>query len=317
MRRSCLRTLLIVLPLLLAAAEAAAQRTTSAEVESKTLKTKDGVELNITYYASSVGKDATPVILLHDLKGTGRDFARLARRLQQPEEDDKHESFAVVTVDLRGHGDSRKQTNRGRTRELDSAKLSVQDMRGMVLGDMEAVRKFLVTENDAGKLNLNRLSIVGAGLGAIVAVNFAANDWAAPQLATIKQGQDVKALVLVSPEWKIKGLSMQNALKQYGVQREVAMMMPFGNEKRNISRNVERVYGQLDRYHSDARQITSKELASVLEELPGLLSLGFNTELQGAELFKRAGKRADGLVALFLQQHTVSDEYSYSVRRQK
>ena len=73
------------------------------------MQTKDGVDLSITYYASSVGKDATPVILLHDYKDTQGMFSSLAQRLQSPGEEDKHASFAVVTVDLRGHGASTKQ----------------------------------------------------------------------------------------------------------------------------------------------------------------------------------------------------------------
>ena len=62
--------------------------------------------------------------------------------------------------------------------------------------DMEAVRKFLVDKNDAGELNLNKLCLVGSGMGASVAANWAVQDWSAPPLAVGKQGQDVKALVL-------------------------------------------------------------------------------------------------------------------------
>ena len=44
----------------------------------------------------------------------------------------------------------------------------------MSLMDMEAVRSFLVGKNDKEELNLNRLCIVGLGMGATVAVNWAA-----------------------------------------------------------------------------------------------------------------------------------------------
>lgn len=293
-----------------------AQRAPSTPApESKTLKTKDGVSLSVTYFASTAGRDAAPVILVHDLKGSGRDFTRLARRLQQPQEGDTHESFAVVTLDLRGHGDSRKQAYRGRERELDAARLSVEDMRAMVLGDMEAVRKFLVTENDAGKLNLNRVSLVGTGLGALVATNFAANDWAAPKLASVKQGQDVKAIVMISPEWKVNGLEMTRALRQPGVQREVAVMMHYGQEDRDAKRNASRIYSQLDRYHSDA---TESEAGTFLRDnstMPSLASLGYKTKLQGGQLLKQAGPRVDAMIADFLTQQAAAGAFPYSVRR--
>ena len=92
----------------------------------------------------------------------------LAQRLQSPGQEDSHPSFAVVTVDLRGHGGSIKQTApNGATREIDAARINKQDIVGM-LADMEAVRSFLVGKNDAGELNLNKLSLVGIGMGATV-----------------------------------------------------------------------------------------------------------------------------------------------------
>ena len=200
-----------------------AQKEEAKEPEVVTFTTKDGVTLKGTFYASSLGKQATPVILLTDWKDSRSVYANLAKRLQRPSEKDSHKSFAVLTVDLRGHGDSTKQQlPNGKTKRLDAAKVGRKELAAMVQFDMAAARKFLVTKNDAGQLNLNRLSIVGAGLGASVATNFAALDWSYPPLAVGKQGQDVKALVLVSPRWSYKGLILQNALRQPGVQRKVA-----------------------------------------------------------------------------------------------
>ena len=80
-------------------------------------------------------------------------------------------------------------------------------------------------KNDQGEINLNELSIIGVGLGASVATIWAAHDWAYPPLAVGKQGQDVKALVLVSPRWKNNGLLIQKAVQQRDVQREIALIM--------------------------------------------------------------------------------------------
>lgn len=318
-RHSSLRRFCCLLLLCLAfaslASEASAQRKSKTpEPETQKLTTKDGVELSVTYYASTLGKKAAPVILVHDEKGSRHDFKRLATRLQKPEPGDEHKSFAVVTVDLRGHGDSRRQNKRGREIELDAAKLSVQDVSGMVLGDLESVRKLLVKENDDGKLNLNRLGMVGIGMGAVVATNFAARDWAVPKLASVKQGQDVKAIVMISPEWKIKGLGMQQALRQSGVQRNVATMIHYGNENRGMKRTVDRVYGQLDRYHDDAVESGPAEVLKSKDPMASLLTVGYKTKLQGAELLKRGGDRVDRMIAKFLQQHTEDDDYDYSKR---
>ena len=115
------------------------------------LTTKDGVELSITYYPSraakdpAIGKQVTPVVLLHDEKDTQGMFASLASKLQAAGQPGGQSSFAVVTVDLRGHGASTRQTAfNGQTRQLDAAKLNRADLLAMSTQDMEAVRSFLV-----------------------------------------------------------------------------------------------------------------------------------------------------------------------------
>ena len=164
-------------------------------------------------------------MILHDQQDSRAAYDAIARKLQQPHGEDG-ESFAVITVDLRGHGSSTKQLLRnGSARELDAAKLKKSDFEAMVQYDMKAVRAFLVDKNDQGEINLNELSIIGVGLGASVATIWAAHDWAYPPLAVGKQGQDVKALVLVSPRWKNNGLLIQKAVQQRDVQRKIALIM--------------------------------------------------------------------------------------------
>ena len=48
--------------------------------------------------------------------------------------------------------------------------------KAMVTCDMEAVKKFLWERNNAGELNIDKLCVVGAEMGASVAVNFALAD---------------------------------------------------------------------------------------------------------------------------------------------
>ena len=274
-----------------------------------TLETKDGVKLVCTYYQSTAGKDATPVVMLGDLKDSRAVFDELARRMQGPGDEDQHPSFAVLTVDLRGHGDSTKQVARnGASRELDAAKLGREDLTAMVTMDMEAVRKFLVEKNDAGELNINRLSIVGSGLGASVAVNWAAVDWSAPPLAVGKQGQDVKALVLISPEWSYKGLQMNNALRHPGLREKVGFFIMYGAEDRSHTADAKRIEKQLERYHPEPDSLPEGEPHS-------LALIGPNTKLQATKFLTEAGADAQNAIIKFLMVHVVKEDYEWTARK--
>jgi pimeloyl-ACP methyl ester carboxylesterase len=272
------------------------------------LVTKDGVTLTITYYESLVGKEAVPIVMLTDWKDARSVYDSLARRLQNPGENDKFPSFAVVTVDLRGHGDSTKQVlPTGAKRELDAAKLGRQDFAAMITQDMEAVRKFLVDKNDAGQLNLNKLSLLGAGMGASIATNWAAIDWSAPPLAVKKQGQDVKALILVSPEWKWQSVPVQEALRQPGLREKVAVMMMYGKRDRGIAADVKRIYTQLEKLHPEPPAGSKKSR--------DLVVLPADNSLQGTQLLKEAGPAAEQRITGFLNEHVVAAEHSWLQRR--
>ncbi len=299
---------LLLLTLILAAPCAAAPR---GKVEPPTivdLTTKDGVNLKVTYYQASPGKDTAVVVLLPDLKDSRGLMGGLAKRLQSPGKDDKHKPMSAVTVDLRGHGDSvSRSLPGGRTAEISASRLRKADYGAMVLEDMEAVRRFLVEKNNAGELNLNRLSIVGAGLGASVATNWAATDWAAPPLALVKQGQDVKALVLISPRWNFSGLAIQDALRQRGVASQVAFLILYGNEDRKFASDASRIYDQLAR----GRAISTSDS----KELTDLMKIDTaETKLQGSQLMKQGGPKFEDLIIRFISKHSIEPDYPWIER---
>ncbi len=280
-----------------------------------TMKTKDGVELAGTYYPSSAGKDATPVICLPDWKDSRAVYDQLARRMQSSGQGDDadrggdHPSFAVLTVDLRGHGDSTTQRGPGgATRKLDAAKLDRKDLLAMVEYDMSAVRSFLVDENDDGKLNINKLAIVGAGLGASVAVNWAAVDWSYPPLAVGKQGQDVKALVLISPEWSFKGLQLNKALRHPGVREQIAFLVMYGGGDRSNTGDAKRIEKQLERYHPRPQSLPEGEPHSLTVLAP-------DTKLQGTKFLTQAGAPAEEAIIKFLSVHDADQDYEWTRRR--
>lgn len=256
---------------------ATAQRSFRASApEEIKLTTKDGVKLAATYYPSSLGKEAVPVVMLHDFKESRTVFNNLAEALQEGGEG--RDSRAVITVDLRGHGESTVQVSGdGRIRDLDASRLRPSDFQDMVAQDMEAVRRFLVEENDAGKLNLNNLCLVGAGMGANVATYWAAVDWAAPRLAALKQGQDVKALVLASPEWSFQGLRLLRPLKQPNVRKDVSFFIVYGDQVSQAKEDANTVYKNLSKYHPEPPR-------SKIRELKDLFLINLPTKLQGTML---------------------------------
>ena len=81
-------------------------------------------------------------------------------------------------------------------------------------GDVEMCKAFLMEKNNNKELNIDKLCLVGAEMGAVVAVDWAARDWSWPILPGRKQGQDVKALVLLSPEWSFKGMTIGPAINK-------------------------------------------------------------------------------------------------------
>lgn len=253
-----------------------ASRTFAANSEEIKLETKDGVRLAITYYPSDKGKDAVPVVMLHDFKESRNVYHNLAESLQSPSSNGG--SRAVITVDLRGHGESTVQRSRdGRTRSLEAARLRPVDFQDMVAQDLEAVRRFLVQENNKGQLNLNSLCLVGSGMGASVATYWSAVDWSAPRLATLKQGQDVKALVLLSPEWGFQGLPLLKPLRQPGVRQQVSFLIVYGAQMSKAKKDATLVNKNLAKFHPEPPRDKIKELKDLfLVDLP--------TKLQGTAL---------------------------------
>jgi pimeloyl-ACP methyl ester carboxylesterase len=172
------------------------------------LITKDEVRLQATYYPSSEGKDAIPVIILHDAKTDRNAYHALAMALQA-------DGMAVIVPDMRGFGESTKIRQFGGQPdiEFDAKKMGTVGFGRMVTTDMEKIKSFLKDENDAGKLNLNQLCVIAVGdLGCAIAINWTYGDWNFQDLNTIKQSKDVHALILVSPESNFKNLQIPKIL---------------------------------------------------------------------------------------------------------
>lgn len=279
-----------------------------------TLTTKDGVQLQATYYPSSAGRQAVPVVMLHDFNETRAVFDPLARALQNPPTPasptaPQIASRAVLAVDLRGHGGSKfSQTADGSTVELESNRFQPGDFRAMVDLDMEAVRSFLVEQNDIGQLNLNSLGLVGSGMGANVALLWAAKDWAAPPLPVRKQGQDVKALVLLSPRWNFNGLMLRDPLRFPPIQRQLSVLLAYGAEDREVSKDCQDVIKILSKHHPEPP-------ADRVEQLKDFFVYAPETNLQGTKLLTSDAFGIGQKIFNFLEARLGRQAFPYSIRK--
>jgi pimeloyl-ACP methyl ester carboxylesterase len=270
--------------------------------EVVSLITRDGVQLRMTYFPSAKkagteeAKQVSPVILLHDHKATRAVFNSLAQRLQATGDAKKGPAFAVVGVDLRGHGESTKQQfPNGEDATIDFAKPNKPGLIAMAAYDMEAVRSFLIGKNDAGELNLNKLCIVGVGMGANVGANWALQDWLAPPLAIGKQGQDVKALVLISPKWSYTGLSFQAPMKSRALKERVAWLIAYGAQDPKAKSDVTRIEKQLERFHPKPAQVAAQPAGS-------LQIIAWPSKLQGGTLLAQVGQPLETKLIEFLSE---------------
>ena len=212
--------LLLISTLLAGSAVKAQDNKKDKEVEDKTVYAVDGWPLKLTYYKSTKGKDAAVVVLLHPKKES-----RMVWTAKGGFAETLHTNgFAVIALDLRKHGQSKdrdgteEDTPKSTTDKEKSSKKSTGgdlkpgDYVGMV-ADVEAVKKFIFEEHQKGHLNMRKTAIVAPAMSAAIAVAFTANDWAkkpyddAPTLAArTPRGQDVQALVLLSPDSALPGV---------------------------------------------------------------------------------------------------------------
>lgn len=269
------------------------------DVSGTELMTSDGVQLRATFFPGEEDQETVPVILLHSWKADRREYIHLAPFLQK-------KGYSVLVPDLRGHGLSTQQVAgfgaRRQTRELDAAKFRGPEFAAMARYDMAALRRFLLKKNNDKELNLNKLVVVGSEMGASVAIAWAVHDWSIPNYphAGIKQGQDVKGLVLLSPKWSQPGINVSAALNGPIVGVRLQLMIAVGKQDSKCYR--------------DARQFDSK----MKSMRPGNKDLPLNessfwyfpleTDRQGAEILAVPSLKLHDHIAAFIQLRVVRAE---------
>lgn len=237
--------------------------------EDITLETDDRVLLRATWYAGTLGKEAVPIILLHDGRGNRTQMLDLAKYLQL-------QGHAALALDLRGFGQSTSSALNP-TVKIDHEKFRGPDWLLIGSQDIEAAKRFLMDRNNAGELNIEMLCIIAAGESSAAALNWAVQDWSWPDLLNRKQGKDVKALVLLSPERKWETINCTPALLHPSV-AYMSFLIAVGAETRGAASEAQKFYDQLEKSHPippDAEGDDSRKTL-VMVEVP--------TKVQGAQL---------------------------------
>lgn len=214
--------------------EVFAQKPPAFVVEDVKITTEDKVDLKVTYFKGNQKKETPVLIFLHGKGGSRQNWKDIATVFQ------KELGFAVVTVDLRGSGDS------------NQTKMKKPDYQAMVLQDMEAVKQFLLERHQDGELNMNKLGIVGCDVGAAVAIAFTNLDWqkepyddgATPEEST-PRGQDVQALVLISPDPTTPGLLIPKTATELRNFPKLAVMVAASDKSGHDLDTAKKVYDQI------------------------------------------------------------------------
>lgn len=265
------------------------------------LATSDEISLAAWYYPATKpetddGKDKKSppvpvVILLHDLGGSHTTVEPLAVELQS-------RGIAVVAPDLRGHGAS-KLPDGSEDADADGKSLKKGDFATMALtsggrvrdqaaqrGDVEAVRNWIRGRAAEDNLAVDRLVLVGSGLGAAIAAQWAIADAAWPDLASGPQGRHVRGLVFVSPTWVTRGFSVSPMLANEPVRRTLPVLVIGGAN----DADAVKLYDQLKRQRPDewSEKRAGQPLANApklkQDSLPSLYLRQFDTELSGDRL---------------------------------
>lgn len=154
----------------------------SASVQDITYLTDDGMNISGTYYPGT-GQDA--VILLHMLGRDRSSWEKLPQVLNS-------EGFGVLAIDLRGHGKSTQGT-------YDFKAFSAAEFKNMVY-DVKGAKQFVKKRGVTGDI-----AIIGASIGANLALAYAAQDKDIQDIILLSPGQDYRGIGTFVPNEQYRG----------------------------------------------------------------------------------------------------------------
>lgn len=265
-------------------------RTEKPKPRPVTLKTKDGIKLRAFYFPSDKEKEAIPVLLVHEWQGQASPYRALVLALNKA-------GCAVLIPDYRGHGGSKDYTDRrGNAKKFNTGQMSKRDIENIIAFDLEKAKGFLKEENNAGNLNLNALVVIGIREGCVMAAKWAQRDWNFPSVGRIKQGQDVKALIFISPEKQVKGIAIDPTLTDLNLLR-LPIMIVAGDSSPEAS-EAERVAKRIESYK---KRMGRGEAQGFELALP-------KTKLSGSALVKEAGSVIPAITSFIETEVVIGEE---------
>jgi len=255
------------------------------ELSGRNFMTSDGVLLSGAFYPGNADKETIPIILLHGQGKSREEFAPLIEEM-------KKRGYAVLAFDFRGHGES--TTRFSDPREDMQPENMVQpptppqppkpiqylakdfkraDYENMYKFDTLPFYRFLVQQNNAERLNLNKLVIIGVDMGGTVGGQMTKQLWAN------SRGKNVRSLVIVSPNYDPFSKTLLKDAKCF--HKNVPLLMIVGQLDRQSKENAlslrDEILGKEKRRDDDP---TSMSSPVPIAEFP--------TERQGGELLKES-----------------------------
>jgi hypothetical protein len=142
-----------------------------------------------------------------------------------------------------------------------------------------------------------------------VAINWAALDWAWPVLATGKQGQDVKALVLIAPSWQLPGgFVFTEAMSSPAVQQNLSIMLIAGESNKSSMADAQRLEQAFARHHPAPPVGEEKEKQD-------LFFIKVKTSLSGGKLLSEPSLNLSSIVNQFVDLRLVKKEFPWTERK--
>jgi len=151
------------------------------------LKTEDNINIKATFYKGS--KYMPSIILLHMLDRNRNDWNQFATQLQSF-------GYNVISIDLRGHGES----------DLKWRSFSGKDFNNMIL-DVKAAKEFLISQGVG-----SNIALIGASIGANIALKYADYTLRDP---IPRDSAAIRTIILLSPGLDYRGVKTEEAIKQF------------------------------------------------------------------------------------------------------